>query len=225
MREPTPQVHHLPTGATLSVLVRSFGLCLGLICVSIVVDLAFFANGESFKREGGGLENVSAVLYGVAAIVFFAHAPSSRWGRLFHVPVLMVLFAMREMDFDKAFTESGILSLRMYSGDAAMMTKVIAGSVGLFSLYVILRTAWRGIPAALKGLRAGARWPWFAVLAGVLVVATKSVDGLGRKLLDLGIVISNDLDSAASYAEEIGEVFIPVCAILAILACWHRGRP
>ncbi len=219
------QDQQLQAGASLPFLGKAFLFCLILICVFIAVDVVFFANGESFKREGGGLENVSALLYVIAAIVFFTTAPRRRWGELFHIPALMVLFAMREMDFDKAFTESGILSLRLYSGDTPIMTKLIAGSVALFAVYVILRTAWRGIPAALNGLRAGARWPWFAVLAGALVVATKSVDGLGRKLLDFGIVISSDLDSTASYAEEIGEAFIPVCAILAILACWHRGRP
>lgn len=202
----------------------TFGLCLALIAGFVLIDLLFFAQGASFKREGGGLESVSAVLYVIAGFVFFAFAPRPVWGRLFHVPTLMFLFAMRELDFDKAFTPAGVLSLRLYSGDAALSTKLIAGAAAVFSIYVILRTAWRGIPAAWAALRAGQLWPWFAALAGALVVATKSVDGLGRKLLDFGIVISTDLDATASLAEEVGEVFIPVCAILAIVACWRSIR-
>ncbi|WP_282129395.1 hypothetical protein [Roseobacter litoralis] len=198
-------------------------LSFGLIAVFVIVDLLFFAQGQSFKREGGGLETASAVLYILAVVVFFIKTPMSEWLRLFHVPALMALFACRELDFDKAFTDAGILSLRLYSGDTALGTKLIAGAVALFSIYVILRTAWRGGPAVLRALRDGALWPWFAILAGVLVVGTKSVDGLGRKLLDFGIVISADLDATASLVEEVGETFIPVCAILAIAARW-RGR-
>ncbi|MGA9435322.1 MAG: hypothetical protein WBV62_13905 [Roseobacter sp.] len=210
-----------PAGGTTS-LMRAFLLCLALIAIFIVGDLAFFANGASFKREGGGLETVSAVLYGVAAIVFFINAPAREWARLFHVPALMVLFAMRELDMDKAFTPSGVLSLRLYSGDAPLMTKLIAGAVAVFAVFVILRNVWFGTRGGWQALRAGQLWPWFALLAGALVVATKSVDGLGRKMLDFGIVISQDLDATASLAEEVGEVFIPVCAILAMLACWKR---
>ncbi len=205
-------------------LMRAFLLCSALIAVFIAVDLAFFADGKSFKREGGGLENASAVLYVVAAVVFFVTAPARVWPRLFHVPALMVLFAMREMDFDKAFTPAGVLSLRLYSGDAPLTTKLIAGAVAVFAVYVILRNVWFGVRSGWQALLAGRLWPWFAILAGALVVATKSVDGLGRKLLDVGIVISDDLDAAASLWEEVGEVFIPVCAILAILACWRGAR-
>lgn len=205
-------------------LIRAAGLCLVLIAVFVAGDLAFFSEGRSFKREGGGLESVSAVLYAVAVFVFFVRAPRGVWARLFHVPMLMALFAMRELDFDKAFTEAGILSLRLYSGDAALSTKLIAGAVAVFSVYVVFRMVRVGLPAGWAALKRAEIWPWFAMLAGVLVVVTKTIDGLGRKLMDVGIRISKDVDATASLIEEVGEVFIPVCAILAIVACWGRYR-
>jgi hypothetical protein len=201
---------------------RAFLACVILIAVFVGVDLLLKPEDASFKREGGGIETVSAVLYIVAAGVFFLRAPRSLWGRLFHVPALMVLFACRELDFDKAFTEAGVLSLRLYSGDAALATKLIAGSVALFSVFVILRNAWVGLPAGLRALRAGEHWPWYAFGAGGLVVLTKSIDGLGRKLLGVGVEISGKIDQVAALVEEVGEVFIPVCAILAMVSCWRR---
>lgn len=211
-------------GDAASGLMRAFLACLLLIAAFVAVDLAFFAHGESFKREGGGLETVSAVLYALAALQFFLRAPRARWRELHHVPALMILFALRELDFDKAFTPSGILSLRLYSsGNVMLMTKLIAAPFALFSIYIILRNAWVGWFAGWRALRAGALWPWFALLAGALVVGTKTIDGLGRKLRDLGVLITGDVDATASVIEETGEVFIPVCAILAIRACW-KGR-
>ena len=209
--------------ASLGSLALAAAASLGVILGFIVVDLAIFAEGASFKREGGGLETASAVLYLVAAGVFFRHVPAQLWGALFHIPALMLLFAAREADFDKAFTQSGILSLRFYSGDSSLMAKMIGGAFAVFAVYVICRVLWQGLPAALRALKAKEVWPWFAVLAAVLVAGTKSIDGLGRKLLDFGIVISKDLDQTAALVEEVGEAFIPVCAILAILARW-KGR-
>ena len=128
-----------------------------------------------------------------------------------------------ELDFDKAFTRSGILSLRFYSGDSPLLTKLVGGTCALFAAYVLLRTIWRGGPAALRAVRSGQVWPWFALLAGVLVVVTKLIDGLGRKLSDVGLRISENVDQVSAMIEETGEAFIPVCAILAIVARW-KGR-
>jgi hypothetical protein len=200
---------------------KPLSFCLLLIAFFVGIDLLFFAQGASFKREGGGLETVSVVLYGVALIVFFRLAPARDRLRLFHIPALMALFAMRELDLDKAFTEAGILSLKLYGGDAALSTKLIAGAVALSVVYVVLRTLRLGIPAMWSALKAGESWPWYAALAGGLVFATKLVDGLGRKLLDFGIVVSDDVSVLAATAEEIGEAFIPVCAILAMIAFWR----
>ena len=57
----------------------------------------------------------------------------------------------------------------------------------------------------------------------MLIVFVKAMDGLGRKLRDFGIEISEDLNTLASTVEEIGEAFLPVIAILALIACW-KGR-
>ena len=212
-----------PSIATPAYLITVALVCVGAIGLTVLMDVLFFSQDASFKREGGGLETISALLYVVAFAAFFIHAPRHVWSALFHIPALMALFAMREWDMDKAFTQSGILSIKFYSGDSALKAKLIGGAIALFAVWVILRTAWRGIPVAWAALRQGWVWPWFAVFAGVLVVASKSVDGLGRKMLDFGIVISEDMDQAASVAEEVAEAFIPVCAILAILARW-KGR-
>ncbi|MFK7745729.1 MAG: hypothetical protein AB8B47_11790 [Roseobacter sp.] len=219
----TSPANEIRSGATSGYLtkVALFGVL--VIVGFIAVDMMFFAQGGSFKREGGGLETASAVLYLVAAAAFFFHVPKGLWAGLFHVPALMLLFAAREFDFDKAFTQSGILSLRFYSGDSSTMAKLIGGAFAVFSIYVILRILWRGLPAAARALKASELWPWFAILAAALVAGTKSIDGLGRKLLDFGIVISNDLDQTAALVEEVGEAFIPVCAILAIVSRW-KGR-
>lgn len=198
--------------------------CLGLIAVFVLVDVMFIAQGASFKREGGGLETISALLYIVAVGVFFKLVPARLWATLFQIPGILTLFAMREFDMDKAFTQYGIMSLKQYTRDTPPLSeKLIGGVVALLALYILYRVLRYGAPATLRAFREREIWPWFGVLAAALVVGAKSLDGLGRKLLDFGIVISDDLDSMASLWEEVAEVFIPVCAILAIVSRW-KGR-
>ncbi len=204
-------------------LLRSFLVLAGVIGASVVVDALFFANGASLKREGGGLETISAVLYVYGAIVFLTVVPRSRWIRLWQIPALLVFFALRELDFDKAFTSSGVLSTNLYRGDSALSTKLIAGCVVLLFLIVLYRIVRHGLPGLLRGLRGKEPWAFLVIAAFLLTVVSKSVDGLGRKLLSIGIEISEKLDSAASVFEEIGEAFIPVLIVLAMLSFW-KGR-
>ena len=194
-----------------------------LIAVFIVADYMISPAGTSLKREGGGLEWSAVVLQLLAAATFFAVVPARLWAPLFHLPSLFVLFAARELDFDKAFTQSGILSLRFYSGDSALTAKLIGGAFALFAAFVLLRTLRYGLPAAWRAFRAREPWPWFAVLAAVLIVFVKTLDGLGRKLADFGIGISDEVNKAASMIEEIGESFLPILCILALLSRW-KGR-
>jgi hypothetical protein len=209
--------------AKTAVLLGSFAFCTLIIGLAVLVDALFFAQGASLKREGGGLEAISAVLYVLGAGVFFTTVPRAFWVSLWQVPALLILFALRELDFDKAFTSSGVLSTALYRGESALGTKLIAGSVVLFVLVVVYRMLRMGLPAVIRALRARESWAFLVCAAAVTVVVSKSIDGLGRKLLALGIEISAGLDVAASTAEEIGEAFIPVFIILAILARW-RGR-
>ena len=211
------------TTATAGYLFRVALAGTALIAVFVTVDALISPAGTSLKREGGGLEVSSVVLQLLAAATFFAVVPSRFWAPLFHLPALFVLFAAREMDFDKAFTQSGILSLRFYSGDSSLTAKLIGGAFALFAVYVVFRSLRRGLPAMWRALQEREVWPWFAIMAAVLIVFVKAMDGLGRKLRDFGIEISEDLNTLASTVEEIGEAFLPVIAILALIACW-KGR-
>ncbi|MFK7764285.1 MAG: hypothetical protein AB8B62_13570 [Roseobacter sp.] len=197
-----------------------FLLLCAVIGVFIFVDALFFAQGASLKREGGGLETVSAVLYVCAVAVFFKSVPRSFQAPLWQVPALMTFFALRELDFDKRFTPSGVLSSNLYLDANALGTKLIAGCVILLFFLVIYRMLRHGAPSLLRGLRARESWAFFVLAAFLLTFVAKSVDGLGRKLGGIGINVPERVDAIASVFEEVGEAFIPVLAILALVAYW-----
>lgn len=198
-------------------------ICTGLILVAVALDMPALLSGADLRREGGGVETISALLLFATVGVFVALVPARFWAPLYQIPALMMLFGMRELDLDKAFTPSGILSTRLYSGDHPLSTKLISAIVVLFILVVVARMARHGIPAAIRGVRDREPWAFFAVTAAFLTVATKAIDGLVRKLAGIGVEASQQVDVVASTIEEVGECYIPIFAILAIVARW-KGR-
>ncbi len=204
-----------------SSLARVFLVLTAVIGSAVLIDAVFFAQGASLKREGGGLETISAVLYLVAVGVFFKLVPRDDIVALWQVPALLVFFTLRELDFDKKFTPSGVLSSNLYLDDNALSTKLIAGSVLLLFLVVLYRMVRRGLPSLLRGLYARQTWAILVLSTFVLTFVAKSVDGLGRKLAGFGVTVPAKVDSIASIFEEVGEAFIPVLAILALIAAWR----
>lgn len=197
--------------------------CTGLILLAVAFDAPALLSGADLRREGGGVETVSAVLLFATAGVFFFMVPARFWATLYQIPALMILFGMRELDWDKAFTPSGILSARLYTGDHPLATKLVSAVVVLFILIVVARMARQGIPAAVRGMKDHEPWAFFAVTAAFLTVGTKAIDGLVRKLAGIGIEASQQVDVVASTIEEVGECYIPIFAILALVARW-KGR-
>lgn len=154
-----------------------------------------------FLKEGHTVEicSVLLLLQGIACWV----AVRGRGGwRDWQIPAILGLFALREMDADKRFTESGLLKLRSYAGDAPLGEKLLGACAVLFSLLVIWRLVRRNVPAWRQDLRGREPYAIAVLLAALMTVAGKALDGLGRKLLDLGIVLSARADTRAGHAEE-----------------------
>lgn len=154
-----------------------------------------------FLKEGHTVETVSVLLLLQGAFCWFAVHGREGW-REWQIPALLVLFAAREMDFDKRLTDAGLLKLRTYTGDAPLDDKLLGAGAILFSLLVIWRILRRNAPGWWRALRQGQPHALAILLAGVLTVAGKTLDGLGRKLLDFGITLAPHLDARAGQAEE-----------------------
>lgn len=179
-------------------------------------DVLRAALGEARFTEAGALELASAAGYLLALAVFAARALHPR--HCWPVPVLLLAGAARELDLDKRLTDPGLLQARLYTGDAPLAVKL----AGLAVVVAILAAAFvlvvRDGPGWVRALSAGARRAWWAVAALALAAASKSLDGVGRKLRPLGIEVAEVLDTAAALVEEVLELGIPIAIVLAMTA-------
>ena len=164
----------------------------------VALQLARFGTGE-LTGEGRAVELAS--LLGLVAALALWIARGQALGRGLPVTILLAALAAREMDLDKAPFERGILSAAHYTGGAPLWQK----AVGLLIVAAILWALWRwarGLRPTLAALRQGRGWAWALVLAVLVVVVAKSLDGIGRKLAEVGITITRDTRALAEMAEE-----------------------
>ncbi len=188
-----------------------------LASMAVLVAVSVFQQGwdVALRAEHGGVERASFLTAAFASIL--ALVLSLRHDRgILAVPLVFALFALRELDFHDWWFEPGLLHLAIFSSDAPLWQKAVSGVVMAGILLVLVDLALRGTGPLLAALRAGQGWPWLVALGGALVILSVALDGLparlGPELSSFGAVL-------ASVTEEVGELALFVCLLLAV-AVW-----
>lgn len=204
-------------------------LAAGLALAIIGVDLARTGLSPELTREGGGIETATAVLYIFCAMTFIRMAGPVIARRNWEIPLLFLFMAGRELDFDKRFTTLGIFKSRLYLSDTAPVYERLIGVAVLALLaYALYRLIRHHGADFVDGLRRFAPSQW-AVACGIAVMAgSKTIDGLGRKLMPLGIELEDATNAELGMIEEVVELAIPLLFIAAMclaVRMFRAGHP
>jgi hypothetical protein len=171
---------------------------------------------RAVETEAGGIELMSAYAWFCALLLFIATFRRNAFTRYWYGTVLLAALLARELDLDKAFFESGILSLRHYSGASPLWQKVIGAAVVLGLLLSGSMLLIKGCGPFLRGIRSGERGQLLLLAALCLTVFAKSLDGLARKLWGAGIEIGTKTIQIAQIAEESAELAASLCVMSAV---------
>lgn len=195
--------------------------CLALLMAGLL--LGGVGPKDFLLSESGPIELASAAGYLLCAIAIWRLA--SGWPGRWHAVVVMVLFALRELDFHSRFTSMNVSKIKFYlSPDVPVPEKLVGGAVVLwffYAAYRLFRLEGRTWLDELLHRRACAYGVLFAMLC---VVISKSLDGFARKLSALGLQVSAEAGTLASIFEEVLELGIPVMVGLAIFCYSRHGR-
>jgi hypothetical protein len=172
--------------------------------------------------EEGPIEMIAAIGYMLCAgaVILLAGYWPGKW----HAAFLLFMLGLRELDFHSRFTSMNLTKIKFYlSQQVPIHEKVIGFTVIALCLYAgyrLLRLEGRRWWADLKARRACA----FGVLFGVIcALAAKSLDGLARKLRDIGMVLDEQASNYATYVEETLEMGIALMFGLAIWCYYRHG--
>jgi len=113
-----------PSASRRPQLLMVFGVVL-LLLVIYALTFSLDASGRDFwLSEGGVVESLSALGYFVCAALMLLMGGWHYVKKYHYVFMLVMLFGMRELDFDKRFTTMGIFKSKFYaSSDVPMIEK------------------------------------------------------------------------------------------------------
>ncbi len=203
-----------------------YGFALIMLFGSLAVICSFGpALRFSIFIENGPVESMSAAGYFICiALMFICFGKEAR--RYWHVIVVLAAMGMRELDFNSRFTAMSVTKIKFYlSPEMPFHHKFIAAACALLVLYCLvclLVRNWRGF---LNSLRKHEPYALFVATGLGFLLASVTLDGLGGKLMKLGIFPDKNWIEWAENAEEMLELWIPVMFTLGLRYFWaerHR---
>ena len=201
------------------------GLYSGLGLLFLIIGFLPFLDVEQQKNlltEGGLFESLTVYLYIFCLILICISWPLQKIRSKWYLSALIILFALRELDYDKAHFTHGVLKSRQYFSDLVGLPEFLISLVVLiFILTVLLFIVFKERNNFIKGV-INFRQSQLAVLASIiLVILTKTIDGMERKF---GIDLSPSGERFALIIEEVGEMGIPIMFTIAILSWRNKNQ-
>lgn len=195
-------------------------LCLLLLALTAPTDFV-----ETLVREGGLVETLSAAGYLVVIASLVRETTAKFLRQHWYFLIIPMAMCLRELDFHNLWTTTSITRLDFYLSSivpaheklaAILMIAIIA-----FSGCVMFARHWKSF---WNGLVIGNPVAIAIGLAGLAVVASKTLDGLPRKLAEIGIGSNVDFAVTANAVEEILELGIPLFLMAAVFAYYPTPR-
>jgi len=201
------------------------GLYVGLGLIFLIIGFLPFLDIEQQKNlltEGGLFESLTVYLYIFCLILIGVRWPWQKILSSWYLSALIILFALRELDYDKAHFTHGVLKSRQYFSDLVGLPEfLISLAVLIFIFTVLLFIVLREKNNFINGV-INFRQSQLAVLASIiLVIVTKSIDGMERKF---GIDLSPSGERFVLVVEEVGEMGIPIMFAIAILSWRNKNQ-
>ena len=201
------------------------GLYSGLGLLFLIIGFLPFLDIEQQKNllaEGGLFESLTVYLYIFCLILICVKWPWQKILSNWYLSALIILFALRELDYDKAHFTHGVLKSRQYFSDLVSLPELLISIVMLiFILTVLTLIVLKERNNFIKGV-INLRQSQLAILASIiLVIITKTIDGMERKF---GIDLSQSGERFALIVEEVGEMGIPIMFAIAILSWRNKNQ-
>ena len=201
------------------------GLYVGLGLIFLIIGFLPFLDIEQQKNlltEGGLFESLTVYLYIFCLILIGVRWPWQKILSSWYLSALIILFALRELDYDKAHFTHGVLKSRQYFSDLVGLPELLVSIVVLIFIFsVLLFIVLKERNNFIKGV-INFEQSQLAVLASIiLIIVTKTIDGAERKF---GIDLSPAGERFALIVEEVGEMGIPIMFAVAILSWRNKNQ-
>ena len=200
-------------------------LFLALILLVFIMGLMSFMDADEQRKllsEHGLFESLTVYLYILCLVLIFIFWSWKKIISKWYLSALIILFALRELDYDKAHFTHGVLKSRQYFSDLVGFPELIASiSILIFIVLVLGSIIIKEKDSFIEGIKS-LKQSQPAILASmILIIVTKTIDGAERKF---GIDLTASYERLALIIEEVGEMGIPIMFAVAILSWRNKNQ-
>ena len=144
-----------------------------LVMYSVDTGTAF-----SMMEDDGLVQILTAVVLLAGCLLCLVRAlrktsPVLKWAQLSY---LLLIYAMREMDFHRLFTEEHVSRWKLYAGPFPLQDKIIGGVVVLFTIIVMLHFIWSNLGVFWRSLKAMQSWAVHVIIWAVFLFCSQALD-------------------------------------------------
>jgi hypothetical protein len=191
-----------------------------LLILGNIVAIIFLPERLTYliTKEWGPVENTQVILYVTGALVAWIYARQKKWNGGYQGSLILLIFAMRELDFQKKFTGISITRTKYYfHSDAALTAKLLSALVVISIIVLFILFIKKHSMGFYKNVQARKNWS-LSVIAGLLSMffailldsITRVLESLGIESVKHGHLLKNPL-------EELLELAIPFFFLNALL--------
>ena len=190
-----------------------------LIFVMAIIPLFTIEEQKNLLIEDGLFESLTVYLYIFCLFLIYARWSLQKIISKWYFTALIVLFTLRELDYDKAHFTHGVLKSKQYFSNLVGVSELIVSIIILiFILLVLGFILIKEKDCFIDGIKTRKQSQLAILTSIILIIITKSVDGLRRKLDSFGIDLSQSGEQLALIVEEVGEMGIPIMFVIAIIS-------
>lgn len=195
-----------------------------MICILVLAGNVLSAGWHvSIKTENGALELLSFLCLSLAAIISFAFYREGTI-RLWAIPAVLALLALREVDFQDWWFDPGVLRAAIFSEPVPIWHKAVSALAMAAILIILLTLAIRGARPVFRALLSREAWAIALFVSGCCVAAALVFDGSERNFAAIGITLSPYVAKVVSYGEEIVEFAFAFLLVVSVILFARKHR-
>ncbi len=155
---------------------------------------------RSMLKDDGLIQILTAVALIAGCLFCLQRAvrkipPAFKWGQLSY---LLLIYAMREMDFHRLFTEEHVSRWKLYSGPFPLQDKIIGGAVVLLTIVVILYFVGSNFRHFWKSLKTMQSWAVHVIIWAVFLFSSQMLDKSRWHGIFAEIVLEENMEFGAA---------------------------
>lgn len=167
--------------------------------------------------ENGPIENATVVLYVAGAVLAWVFGKRKIWRKGYTGGAMLLLFALRELDFHTRFTAKSLSQWDFLISSRAAPSEKVIGLAVYFIVAVLLARLLVDSRLLLNAVRS--RRPYaISTLSGIfLIPVSKLLDSTAKFLRKKGMEVNDDVFLTWQLLEEAFELAIPLLFLIALL--------